>query len=157
MAEFNYGLIKGWILEVEGGYVNDPRDKGGETKFGISKRSYPNLDIKNLTIEKAMEIYKKNYWDALSLNKYPFSIAFILFDTAIHCGKDTAIALMKRVKYDPTKDKILFVLSYLAEREKYYTGLKNFDYFGRGWIRRIAKLKEKFLELYQEEVKNGRA
>ena len=36
-------------LEEEGGYVNDPTDKGGETNFGISKRAYPNLDVFNLT------------------------------------------------------------------------------------------------------------
>ena len=47
---------------MEGGYVNDPIDKGGETKYGISKRSYPNLDIKNLTKEQAREIYYKDFW-----------------------------------------------------------------------------------------------
>ncbi|MGB9879036.1 MAG: glycosyl hydrolase 108 family protein [Candidatus Pelagibacter ubique] len=152
MAEFNYGVIKEWILEVEGGYVNDPRDPGGETKFGICKRSYPNIDIKNLSIEKAMEIYKNNYWDKLP-KKLPFSVAFVIFDTAVHIGNDTAVALMKNVKYDPVEDRIKFTMKYLSLREEYYTKLKNFDYFGRGWIRRIAKLKNKFLELVDKEVK----
>jgi len=46
-----------FVLKWEGGYVNDPRDSGGETKFGISKKAYPNLDIKNLTQQQAGEIY----------------------------------------------------------------------------------------------------
>ena len=43
------------VLEHEGGYVNDPYDKGGETKFGIAKRWYPDVDIKNLT--KSLESF----------------------------------------------------------------------------------------------------
>jgi lysozyme family protein len=153
MAEFDYGIIKDWILEVEGGYVNDPHDPGGETKFGICKRSYPELDIKNLSIEKAMDIYKRNYWDPLQLEDLPFSVAFVIFDTAINTGKETAIVLMKNVKYDPIKDPLRFTMKYLGLREKYYTKLANFNYFGRGWINRIAKLKDKFLDLYDKEVK----
>uniref|UniRef100_A0A7V3ZJQ2 TtsA-like Glycoside hydrolase family 108 domain-containing protein n=1 Tax=Dictyoglomus thermophilum TaxID=14 RepID=A0A7V3ZJQ2_DICTH len=153
MAEFNYGIIKEWILEIEGGYVNDPRDPGGETKFGISKRSYPDLDIKKITIEKAMEIYRKNFWDPLPLENLPFSVAFVIFDTSINTGKETALVLMKNVKYDPVKEPIKFVMKYLGLREKYYTRLANFNYFGRGWINRIAKLKDKFLELYDKEVR----
>ena len=51
------------VLEHEGGYVNDPKDPGGETNFGIAKRSHPDVDIKNLTKESAKEIYKEVYWD----------------------------------------------------------------------------------------------
>ena len=51
------------VLEHEGGYVNDPKDPGGETNFGIAKRSHPDVDIKNLTKEGDKEIYKEVYWD----------------------------------------------------------------------------------------------
>ncbi len=51
-------LIDNW----EGGYVNDPHDSGGETNFGISKRSYPDMDIKDLTREDAEEIYYRDFW-----------------------------------------------------------------------------------------------
>jgi len=49
-------------LANEGGYVNDPNDPGGETKYGISKRRYPNLDIKNLTVADATAIYLRDFW-----------------------------------------------------------------------------------------------
>ena len=51
------------VLEHEGGYVNDPKDPGGETNFGIAKRSNPDVDIKNLTKAEASLIYKTKYWD----------------------------------------------------------------------------------------------
>lgn len=50
------------VLENEGGYVNDPQDPGGETKYGISERAYPSLDIKNLTVDQAKAIYKRDFW-----------------------------------------------------------------------------------------------
>ena len=49
------------ILKHEGGYVNDPVDPGGETNMGISKRAYPDLDIKGLTKQSVREIYYKDY------------------------------------------------------------------------------------------------
>jgi len=59
------------VLKREGGYVDDPTDRGGETKYGISKRSYPQLDIKNLTLEQALEIYRKDYWKPSRVEKLP--------------------------------------------------------------------------------------
>lgn len=60
MSEFH--LAFNHLMKYEGGYVNDPDDPGGETKYGISKRSYPNLDIKNLTEEQAKSIYLREWW-----------------------------------------------------------------------------------------------
>ena len=53
---------------MEGGYVNDPDDPGGETNFGISKRSYPQLDIKALSIDKAIDVYYHDFWLKYKLN-----------------------------------------------------------------------------------------
>ena len=86
---------------IEGGYVNDPLDSGGETKFGITKTQYPNLDIKDLTIEKAKEIYKEDYWDIRRLrldNVAHYSndkIAIELFDTAVNLGQPTAANILQ--------------------------------------------------------------
>ena len=59
------------VLKSEGGYVNDPHDPGGETNFGISKRAYPSVDIKHLTKEGAIAIYKKDYWDKIKGDDLP--------------------------------------------------------------------------------------
>ena len=86
------------VIGFEGGYVNNPADKGGETKFGISKRSYPNVDIKNLTLDEAKEIYYKDFWNTkfieLSLIDDE-AIAIELFDTGVNMGIKTASKLMQ--------------------------------------------------------------
>ena len=94
MADFN-NVIKETLVN-EGGYVNDPLDAGGETKFGISKRSYPNVDIKNLTVDDAKTIYKKDYWDKVKGDEIvSIKVAFELFDTAVNMGVRTASKLIQ--------------------------------------------------------------
>ncbi len=78
-----------FILAREGGYVDDPKDPGGETNFGISKHEYPNLDIKNLTQSQAIAIYQKDYWkpewEALGL-----PLAACMMDTCVNMGLTAA-------------------------------------------------------------------
>jgi lysozyme family protein len=64
-----FELLIGAVLEHEGGYVNDPDDPGGETKYGISKRTYPGLDIVNLTESQARDIYYRDWWLRLRCNE----------------------------------------------------------------------------------------
>jgi len=83
-------------IKFEGGYVNDPVDPGGETKYGISKRQFPNLDMKSLTIDKAFEIYKKLYWDEMRLDNCTSQIiANELFDTAVNMGVKRAARFLQ--------------------------------------------------------------
>ena len=84
------------VLEHEGGYVNDPKDLGGETKYGITKRFYPDVDIKNLTIEQAKEIYKKDYWDKNRVESLPQNLWHIYFDMCVNMGKRTAVKVLQR-------------------------------------------------------------
>ena len=58
----NFEEIIDHVIDHEGGYVNDPKDLGGETKYGISKRWYPEINIKDLTIDDAKNIYYEDYW-----------------------------------------------------------------------------------------------
>lgn len=81
------------VLQIEKGYVNSKFDNGGETKFGISKKTYPELDIANLTLEKAKTIYFYDFWncDLLKLSNIPDKeIAIELFDTSVNMGQDDA-------------------------------------------------------------------
>ena len=84
------------VLEHEGGYVNDPRDPGGETNFGIAKRSNPDVDIKNLTIEQAKEIYKSKYWDKNKVEKLPEQLRHIYFDMCVNMGRGRAGKIIQR-------------------------------------------------------------
>ena len=82
-------------LEEEGGYVNDPTDKGGETNFGISKRAYPNLDIFNLTEDDAIDIYWKDYWVRGKCDKVPSKLQPIYFDMCVNFGISGAIKVLQ--------------------------------------------------------------
>ena len=94
MKTFNEIIEK--VLEHEGGYVNDPKDLGGETKYGITKRFYPNLNIKELTIEQAKEIYRKDYWDKNKVESLPQNLWHIYFDMCVNMGKRTAVKVLQR-------------------------------------------------------------
>lgn len=89
------------IEEWEGGYVNHPKDPGGETKYGISKRSYPNVDIPNLTKELAINIYYSDFWTPLRCNDVlDDNIVTKLFDTAVNMGKRRAIRILQKALND---------------------------------------------------------
>ncbi len=84
-------------LAHEGGYSNNPSDAGGETKYGISKRSYPNVDIKNLTLEQAKAIYKKDFWDNQGYSQIEdIPLASKVFDLGVNMGTKNAVILLQR-------------------------------------------------------------
>ena len=87
--------IIGVVLEHEGGYVNDPKDPGGETKYGVSKRAYPNEDIKSLTEESAKDIYRRDYWDKNRCAELPESLRHIYFDMCVNMGAGRATKIMQ--------------------------------------------------------------
>jgi len=83
-------------LHHEGGYVNDPNDPGGETNFGISKRAHPEVDMKTLTEEEAIEIYKRDYWDKNKVGKLPSDLQGIYFDMCVNFGAYGAAKVLQR-------------------------------------------------------------
>ncbi len=93
MADFKQAIEL--TLVHEGGYVNNIHDAGGETNMGISKRQYPNLDIKNLTQDQAIEIYREGYWKPLysQINDQP--IANKLFDLGVLFGVGAAVKTLQ--------------------------------------------------------------
>lgn len=121
----------------EGGFVNDPKDSGGMTKYGISKRAYPNLDIANLTKEQAKEIYKNDYWKASAAHRYNWPMCLAVFDAAVNVGVSRArrwLALHSDFE------------SYMRRRESFYERTaqiypKN-RRFLRGWLNRTADLRK---------------
>ncbi|WP_457321647.1 glycoside hydrolase family 108 protein [Roseateles sp. P5_E11] len=140
------------LLINEGGYVCDPRDPGGETRYGISKRAYPHLDIKALTLEDCKAIYKHDFWDRAQCDKLPRQFAFQALDAAVNHGIGNAVRWMQRaakVADDGVVGPITIaavtradphdlVLRFNGERLRFYTKLSTFDAFGRGWVNRVA-------------------
>lgn len=140
------------LISHEGGYVNDPRDPGGETQFGISKRAYPQLDIKALTLDAAKAIYKRDYWDRAQCDKLPPSVAYLLFDAAVNSGIGQAIRFLQRASGVADDGSIgpmtlaavqrmdveTLAGRFLGQRLDFMTRLTTWDTFGKGWARRVA-------------------
>jgi len=138
-----------FIIKAEGGFVNDPDDPGGMTKYGISKRQYPTTDIRNLTLQQAKEIYRSDYWDACKCEDLPLPLRLAVFDSAVNQGKSAAIKLLQKVvgtiadgiigpqTINATNRTNSIVPRYLAERALRYSKTKNFNKYGRGWMKRL--------------------
>lgn len=85
------------VFKHEGGFVNNPADPGGETNFGISKRSYPNVDVINLTEEQAKDIYYRDFWLKGKYNQIDDKfLAAKVFDSGVNMGNKQAAKLLQR-------------------------------------------------------------
>jgi lysozyme family protein len=141
------------VLSWEAGYVNDPHDPGGETKYGICKRQYPEIDIANLTIEKAAEIYKRDYWNKCSCDSFEEPVAILLFDTAVNMGVVSAITMLqtitggidvdgvigpKTIHVVNMTDQVKIVREFASARFRRYTQMDGWEYYGKGWTRRLV-------------------
>lgn len=140
------------LIPHEGGHVNHPTDPGGETKYGISKRSYPHLDIAALTLVEARAIYQRDYWDRAQCDKLPPGVAFDVFDAAVNSGIGQAIRFLQRA-VGVADDGVVGPMTLAAvrrcdaeavqarfngERLDFMTRLTAWDTFGKGWARRVA-------------------
>ncbi len=145
------------ILRHEGGWVHDLDDWGGETNFGITKRRYPDLDIKNLTLDKAKQIYYNDFYLPMNLHYIESDLlALHIFDMGINAGPKTAIKLLQGILNGCDDDGTIGPVTaqalsyamvttkvteaYIARRiERYYevSLLRNNQKYLKGWINRV--------------------
>ena len=157
------------ILHHEGGYVNHPKDPGGETNLGVTKRVYEDFggkkDMKDLTREDVEPIYKKNYWHRVKGDQLPEGLDLCVFDFGVNAGTGRAAkylqtmigtvadggigpnTLRKLDEYIDEHGLIETIKSYQVERQKYYESLSTFETFGRGWTRRVIETTKLALEM----------
>tara|TARA_Y100001937_G_scaffold75498_1_gene102548 strand:- start:179 stop:691 length:513 start_codon:yes stop_codon:yes gene_type:complete len=156
------------ILHHEGGYVNHPKDPGGETNLGVTKRVYEDFggekEMKDLTKADVEPIYKKNYWDRVKGDDLPEGLDLCIFDFAVNAGPGRAAKFIQRLVNTTvdggigpnTLGKIKeyvehygieqTISSYALMRQNYYESLSTFDTFGKGWTRRVSEVTEKAKE-----------
>ena len=146
----NFDIAFDRLLGHEGAYSNDSRDPGGETNWGISKRSYPTVDIKNLTIDQAKAIYRRDFWMPLG-DAHP-AIKFQVFDFAVNSGIQTAIRKLQaavRVADDghwgplstaalAAMDKNDVLMRFIAQRLRFWVLLSIWPTYSKGWANRAA-------------------
>ena len=135
-----------FVLKWEGGYVNNPNDKGGATNKGITQNTYNNWlkkhnrpfkDVKNISNSEVEEIYYNNYWLAAGCNKMTSKLAVLVFDTAVNMGISRAKQFLKAAQWR-YPDKFI-----QAREEKYkeFAQYGNQNIFLKGWLNRLNDLK----------------
>ena len=135
------------VLKHEGGFVDHPDDPGGATNFGISQRSYPELDIKALTRQDAMRIYERDYWSQVP-EHLADDVRWFAFDVCVHSGAGRMRALLNA---DAT------LLGLAANRLKFLAGLGTWEHFGKGWTRRVAGVLQDISQYIGEDTAAQRA
>lgn len=153
--EANRAACMAFVLHEEGGYVNDPRDPGGETKFGISKRSHPGLDIRALTEADAVALYTANEWRALACSDLPAGLDLVAFDAGVNGGVTRGARWLQGALKVPVDGRIgpvtlaaarsqaplPVIEAACATRMSFLRGLRTFASFGRGWRARVARVE----------------
>ena len=151
------------ILHHEGGYVNHPKDPGGETNMGVTKRVYEKWcmendlqqkDMKDLEFDDVAPIYKENYWDRVKADQLPAGLDLCVFDWAVNSGTGRAAKKLQGMigttvdgGIGPNTLKALnayvqieglesTIATYTDIRQNFYESLSTFDTFGKGWTRR---------------------
>lgn len=137
----NFDLALEFVLKWEGHYSNDSIDPGGETNFGISKRAYPDVDIKSLTLNEAGIIYRKDYWDKVGGDNLDKALAIAAFDTAVNCGVSRARAWMQELDGKDKKARLLIQrrLAYYLDLVKRKPAMQKYI---KGWLNRTNDLSK---------------
>lgn len=152
------------LIGHEGRFTNDRNDRGNwttgvigkgdlkGTKYGISAMTYPDLDIRNLTLEKAKNIYKRDWWDKINADQIDPAIIFQVWDFAVNAGMGTAKRKLQKA-VGVAEDGIIgkqtiqainntelndVLMKFNAERLCYYTSLSTWNLYGKGWTLRVA-------------------
>ncbi len=165
----NYDKCLETILHHEGGYVNHPKDPGGETNLGVTKRVYQEhggtKDMKNLLVEDVAPIYKKGYWDKIKGDDLPGGLDLCVFDFGVNAGPGRAAKFLQQMigttvdggigpntlakveEYVRENGEHETVKKYQEMRQKYYEQLSTFATFGRGWTRRVEETTKLALDI----------
>ena len=165
----NYDKCLETILHHEGGYVNHPKDPGGETNLGVTKRVYQEhggtKDMKDLLVEDVAPIYKKGYWDKIKGDDLPGGLDLCVFDFGVNAGPGRAAKFLQQMigttvdggigpntlakveEYVRENAEAKSVEKYQALRQEYYEQLSTFDTFGKGWTRRVEETTKLALDI----------
>lgn len=172
MAAENYDKCLELILHHEGGYVNHPKDPGGETNLGVTKRVYEEWggtkDMVDLTVEDVAPIYEKNYWGRTKCDDLPSGLDLCVFDFAVNAGPGRAAKYLQQIigttvdgGIGPNTLKAVYnyveevgvqgmIEEYQSGRQSYYEQLSTFETFGRGWTRRVDETTEEAIDMISD-------
>lgn len=159
------------VLHHEGGYVDHPKDPGGATNYGITKKVYEvflgrsctKQEVKDMMLGEVAEIYRRKYWDKIRGDDLPSGLDWAVFDFAVNAGVSRSAktlqgflstpidgiigsGTLQAIKNYPTSLKGV-VEVFTAQRSAFYRSLKNYETFGRGWDKRCYETRVSALEM----------
>jgi lysozyme family protein len=164
---FEFSLAQ--VLKSEGGYVNNPKDPGGETMMGVTKAAWSTWlkrtilpgEMAQLTHADIIPFYKALYWDKAYCNQLPTGVDYMAFDAAVNMGVGQSIRLLQKslgcvpdgvigpntMKAINDADTKTLIDKFSAQKEMFYRSLATFVTFGKGWMRRVAEVKQTALSM----------
>ena len=156
-----------WLLDGEGGYVDNPADPGGMTNLGVTKRTWESYvghdvtenEMRALTPDKVRPLYKARYWDLVSGDKLPAGVDYCVFDTCVNSGPGRAAGILQDVlgvtqdnRIGPQtlsaaskQDAGTIIINYTTTRLMYLKGLRTWETFGGGWEKRVLEVEDQAL------------
>jgi lysozyme family protein len=159
----NFGLAFHALLKHEGGFVNHPKDPGGMTNLGVTKRAWEDYvghpvdeaQMRALTPETVETFYRERYWNVIGGDSLPGGVDYCVFDCAVNSGPRQAVRLLQRaarIKDDGilgpntlnavrSMDSRLLISRYTAARLDFLQKLPAFTTFGKGWVRRVREVE----------------
>lgn len=174
----NFDKALAAVLKHEAGFVNHPRDPGGMTNLGVTKKTWEawvghevdELAMRALAPADVAPLYKARYWDAIRGDDLPAGVDYVMFDCAVNSGPKRAVMIAQQVASAAqdgaigpktiaaieavidTKGADAFITNYSEERELFLRSLPTFDTFGRGWVRRVDEVEAYASILAMQEV-----
>ena len=165
----NFNKSFALVLKSEGGYVNNPKDPGGETKMGVTKAAWSTWlkrtimpgEMAKLTIADITPFYKALYWDKSYCPQLPLGLDYMVFDASVNMGVGQSIRLLQRslgcvadgvigpntMKAINDADTKTLIDKFSAQKEMFYRSLATFATFGKGWLRRVEEVKQAALSM----------
>jgi len=156
------------IIKSEGGYVNDPADRGGETNLGVTigawgaylGRAIQPGEMKALTVETVKPFYKSMYWDKVKGDDLPVGVDYALFDFAVNAGASRAAKLLQRavgavddgvigsgtLGLVAKADHAKLLDNFSEQKQRFYSGLATTNpsqqKFLKGWLARVDHVQD---------------
>lgn len=172
MAQATYVQVMPLLLGHEGGYVNHPRDPGGETNMGITRRVYRayrkskglgDQSVRLIARAEVEEIYRHQYWDVIRGDALPAGVDYAVFDAAVNSGPGRGARWLQKAA-GAAADGVVGIMTITAARDYaagpaalvrrvcairlgFLRALTNWRTFGKGWARRVAEVEREGVAL----------
>jgi len=172
MAAENWEQCFAMVLKHEGGYVNHPKDPGGMTNLGVTKRAWEQYvgrevdeaTMRGLTPEKVKPFYKAMYWDKIKGDQLPSGVDYAAYDLAVNSGVGRAAKYLQQIAGVPADgvigpksmeailacDAAETVDAICDRRLDFLKALPTWETFGKGWGRRVADVESKASEMAKD-------